>query len=244
MTLHQRAGQSRGIKARSRRSHSVRISSSRWLAYASAGAATALAGAAPTKAEIHYSGRIDATFRYDDEKTETFALDPGAFIAFEHDLSGQGLGRVYFQVHGRANAGFVGTYLGFEYASVSRLTGAGRYVSQGHFVAYEYGTMVKGNRGFYLLGQWKERGTAYVGFRFNNGAGFQYGWARVHMAGKNENFAFKVLDYAYADPGEPIKTGQRSSPLVETPNEGSLGLLAVGAAGLALWRQRRKRSSA
>lgn len=71
----------------------------------------------------------------------------GAFIAFEHDLSRQGLGRVYFQVHGRAKTAFVGTCLGFEYASVSRLTGVGRYVSQGHFVAYEYGTMVKGNRG-------------------------------------------------------------------------------------------------
>jgi hypothetical protein len=227
------------MKTRSRKTHAIRIPSSRWLAYASAGAATALAGAASTKAEIHYSGRIDATFRHDDEKTEMFPLDqPGDFIAFEHDLSGQGLGQVYFQVHGLANAGFAGTYLGFEYASVSRLTGVGRYVSQAHFVAYEFGTMVKGNPGFYLLGQWKERGTAYVGFRFNSGAGFQYGWARVHMAGKNENFAFKVLDYAYADLGEPIKTGQRSSSLVDAPNESSLGLLALGAAGVALWRQR------
>jgi len=232
------------MKTRLRRNHAAKVSTSRSLAYASAGAATAVAGVASAKAEIHYSGRIDATFRHNDEKTEMFPLDQaGDFIAFEHDLSGQGLGQAYFQVHALANAAFVGTYLGFEYASVSRLTGVGRYVSQGHFVDYEFGTMVKGNRGFYLLGQWKEKGTAYVGFRFNSGAGFQYGWARVHMAGKNGNFAFKVLDYAYADPGEPIETGQRSSSLAETPNEGSLGCLALGAAGVSLWRQRRKRSS-
>jgi len=227
------------MKLHSRRNPGASISTSRWLAYATAGAATALMGTASSKAEIHYSGRVDVTFGHDDEKTVTFPLDqPGDSIVFEHDLSGQGLGLAYFQVHGLANADFVGTYLGFEYASVSRLMGDGRPVSQGHFVAYEFGTMVKGNRGFYLLGQWKERGTDYVGFRFNSGAGFQYGWARVHMAGKNENFAFKVLDYAYADPGEPIMTGQRSSSLVQTPNEGALGVLALGAAGMALRRKR------
>jgi MYXO-CTERM domain-containing protein len=30
---------------------------------------------------------------------------------------------------------------------------------------------------------------------------------------------------------------------VEAPDEGSLGLLAIGAAGLALWQERRKRAS-
>ena len=51
---------------------------------------------------------------------------------------------------------------------------------------------------------------------------------------------FMLVDYAYADPGEPIRAGQTSSN--ETvPDESSLGWLAVGAAGLLAWRKRRSR---
>jgi MYXO-CTERM domain-containing protein len=80
----------------------------------------------------------------------------------------------------------------------------------------------------------------FVGFRFDSGAGLQYGWARVRMMGLPEN-AFKVMDYAYADPGEPIRAGQTSSEVNEanTPGQGSLGLLALGAVGVTLWRRRR-----
>ncbi len=88
-------------------------------------------------------------------------------------------------------------------------------------------------------GAWKKRGTGFAGFRFNNGAGTQYGWARVHMGGQNTNFAFTVLDYAWADPGEKIQPGQTSSTEANIQSEGSLGFLALGAAGVALWRRRR-----
>ena len=80
----------------------------------------------------------------------------------------------------------------------------------------------------------------YVGFRFNNGAGIQYGWARVVFSGSDEH-AFRVLAYAYADPGEPITAGQRPSD-EQAPDEGSLGWLALGAAGLLAWRKSRSRS--
>ena len=49
---------------------------------------------------------------------------------------------------------------------------------------------------------------------------------------------FWLVDYAYADPGEPIRAGQTSSNDM-VPNEGSLGGLALGAAGLLAWRKRR-----
>ncbi|MBA3650720.1 MAG: hypothetical protein H0W66_04365, partial [Chthoniobacterales bacterium] len=81
-------------------------------------------------------------------------------------------------------------------------------------------------------------------FRFDNGAGTQYGWARVRMGGQNTNFAFTVLDYAWADPGEKIRPGQTSSSTGNAPVEGSLGVLALGAAGLTVWRQRRKQAAA
>jgi MYXO-CTERM domain-containing protein len=49
---------------------------------------------------------------------------------------------------------------------------------------------------------------------------------------------FKLVDYAYADPGESIKAGQTSSD-EQAPDEGSLGWLALGAVGLFAWRKSR-----
>lgn len=232
------------MKTCSRNSHPVTIPASRWLAYAGAGAATALTGATSADAEIHYSGRVDFSFRYDDDKSMKFELDqPGDSLVFKH-ATFNGAGAAYFKAIGLGVGSFLGTYSNFSYAYVFRLHNQSRYISHGPFTrfagsGYNFGIMADSNG----LGQWKKRGTDYVGFRFDNGSGLQYGWARVQMGGQNENFAFTVLDYAYADPGEPIKTGQRSSSLVNAVDEGSLGLLAVGAAGLALWRQRRKRGS-
>ena len=88
--------------------------------------------------------------------------------------------------------------------------------------------------------RWHGKGTDFVGFRFNNGSGNQYGWARVHMDGADSNFSFTVADYAWADLGEPIKYGQTmSSSSADIAKEGSLGLLALGTAGVAFWRSRR-----
>ena len=88
---------------------------------------------------------------------------------------------------------------------------------------------------------WGHGGTGYVGFRFNNGAGIQYGWARVKMT-TGLKHGFKVLAYAYADPGEAITAGQRPSD-EKAPNEGSLGWLGVGAVGLLAWRKSRSRTA-
>ena len=47
-----------------------------------------------------------------------------------------------------------------------------------------------------------------------------------------------MIDYAWADPDERIKTGQTSSrrKSLSAPASGSLGLLALGASGLIAWR--------
>ena len=91
-------------------------------------------------------------------------------------------------------------------------------------------------------GQWQDPGVGFVGFRFNSGAGIQYGWARVRMAGSDKNNAFKLIDYAYADPGERIRAGQKSDNEMVT-DEGSLGWLAAGAVGLLAWRKSRSRTA-
>jgi hypothetical protein len=49
------------------------------------------------------------------------------------------------------------------------------------------------------------------------------------------------VDYAWADLGDSIKTGQKSSheTTEAVTKSGSLGLLATGASGLKAWRQQK-----
>jgi MYXO-CTERM domain-containing protein len=233
------------MKTRSRKNRALTIPTSRWLAYAGAGAATALAGASSVEAEIHYSGRVNVEFPPDEYKSVTFALDqPGDSIFF---VRGQESAD-FFGVRCPKSGAFIGSDgSGFEYYFVFRIRNQNRYISAGPFSAAglgnfgAFGTMIKGDRGS-LDWRWNRRATGFVGFRFNNGAGNQYGWARVRMDGPDSNFSFTVLDYAWADLGESIKPGQTSSSAnSDVTEESSLGLLAAGAAGVALWRQRRRR---
>ncbi len=68
----------------------------------------------------------------------------------------------------------------------------------------------------------------------------EYGWARVKTSGA-PNYRFRLVDYAWGDPGDRIRTGQKSSAgnTVDAVTEsGAIGLLALGAAGLVAWRKR------
>jgi hypothetical protein len=62
--------------------------------------------------------------------------------------------------------------------------------------------------------------------------------------------AFILRDFAYGDVGDRIRAGQTSSSEMVpqesndiAPQEGSLGALALGAAGLLAWRKRRSRAA-
>ena len=93
------------------------------------------------------------------------------------------------------------------------------------------------------VGQFDQAGVGFIGFKFNNGSGDQYGWVRIRMATSHPiDHDFWLVDYAYADPGEPIRAGQTSSNEM-VPEEGSLGGLALGAAGLLAWRKRRSQAA-
>ena len=55
-------------------------------------------------------------------------------------------------------------------------------------------------------------------------------------------FRYVIKDYAWGDPGDTIAAGQRKSfdeKVSVIPEAGSLGLLALGAAGLEAWRNAR-----
>lgn len=92
-------------------------------------------------------------------------------------------------------------------------------------------------------GFWSQAGVGFVGFEFNNGGGKQYGWARVRTRGP-PSYAFVVEDYAWGDPGDAILAGQtESEPAAQVPASGSLGMLALGGAGIAAWRRARSRDT-
>jgi hypothetical protein len=185
-------------------------------------------------AEIHYSGEIrQVVYAYPRSTSNVlFPLTSGASLQFVHGLSEYRKGAAWVEVRG---------------ANVNSIRGAGEqalklrpdvYVSAGNFVS----------RGLIFLAfhsatgdPWGHRGPGFVGFKFDVGKGVQYGWARLQMIGAPVN-AFKVIDYAWADPGESVTTGQKSESSDQAgavPESGSLGLLALGAVGLMAWRRQR-----
>jgi len=74
--------------------------------------------------------------------------------------------------------------------------------------------------------------SGYLGFEFTDSTGLHFGWAYLSLdphatTGVLSEFAYDTI------PGQAIEAGQTS-----TPEPGTLGLLALGALGLGLWRRK------
>lgn len=251
---------------RSRRKSIAQIPQSRWIAYAGAGAATALVGANTAEADIHYVAGVNAVFPAGSSAVQTFAMDNGAVIRFVNISTSSGGGAALFRLQGAAVSNmFRGTAAGaFRYPSNLAF---GASIAAGPFAAFNanfFATLAYGN-GF-AHSKFLSPGIGYIGFKFNGGSGIEYGWARVNMTGDIANEGpgsggsgvlsgltpkhvgpktintpgngFTLLDYAWADVGTSITAGQ-----TQVPEPSSLGLLAVGAAGLLLWRKRRAKNA-
>ena len=234
-----------------KRKSSSTITRSRWLAYAAAGAATAGGTAPHVEAEIHYSGVLD--YQFSGYANQTFPLDPkGGLLVFTHEprytystftkFGGEAKVWVFASGGGSVNGHYKKCVYDPEVFSASNVRG-GQSIASHPFVPYG-GVLATGD-GFACGGG--PRGkfvgdlTGYIGFRFNNGGGPQYGWARLRFAGYPNN-NYKLVDFAYADPGETIRAGQRTEGDAGVAQE-SLGALALGAAGVAALRRRTSRSS-
>ncbi len=216
----------------SRPGRSPLLSQTRWLAYVAAAGATAVASADTAQAEIHYSGYVHDVFDGSSRVHRDFRLSQGALLSFSQFATSSHLYDIpYFNIKGAAvsNMRRGGSYF------VSRL-GPRDPIAGGPFadglircvLATAYGG-----------GYFGEGGLGYIGFKFNGGAGVQYGWVRVKVSGAPRN-RFIVLDYAWGDPGDEIVAGQRRSAASSkpAPDEGALGLLALGGAGLVAWRRK------
>ncbi len=230
----------RCMKALKRKSAS--IPNSRWLTYATAGAASALACGHPDSAEatIHYSGPINQWIGESNHRE--FPLDQrGDSIRLRHDqvFSEQGYGgTAWFGIAGLAGAAFAGFYhpctvFPFFVSNLKR----GQVISNQQFLARPAAGLLYGSRSIACSSYHGQFNGApgYVGFKFNNGHGDQYGWARLAIRGHDH--AIALIDYAYGDVGDTIGAGQRSGH--DLPELESLAGLAVGAVGLLAWRRKR-----
>jgi hypothetical protein len=224
---------------RTRSQGQVRITSRRWAAYATAGAATALACSNTAEAVIHHFD-VNEVFNAQNVQgsyvIKQFGLQPGAYLTFLHATGplGGGFAGFYFGTLGALSAKFLGvagTFNGNPYHYVSKL-GLNQSIANGtNFLANvpgKFDALASGSG--YPNSQWVSPGTGFIGFRFDVGDGIQYGWARLDMDGARLN-SYTFIDYAFADPGQTLRAGQ-------VPESGStLGLLALGAAGLFAMRR-------
>ena len=247
---------------KSHRKHQNKINSiatDRWTAYAAAAAATGFAAAQTAEATIHYSSLIEYPFHGKKEQDKEFRFLGSSALFFKRTINYTGTHT--FSYNG-ANDHFAieaqnGSVAGFFYtcafttsvASVSNL-GKGDVISQRPF-APDGGILMTADGlgcGGGARGQFFLPGTGFIGFKFDRGQGAQYGWARIKKGFYPGN-QYELVDYAYADPGEPINAAQKNSGQAERPVEGSnrdmadivldsgsLGLLALGHLGLQAWR--------
>ena len=227
------------------------------MAYAVAGLATASGGAISAEAEIHYSGPVD--YKFDKEspgyEVHAFRLSHGAFFEGFRFVRGASDNSATLLIEGGAVSHGFRIY-SFSFArSVAAALPRGSVVSQGSFNGFSLGRLQDYACEFPTF---LEPGIYCAGFRFNSGAGMQYGWVRIKWGGCSAN-KFILKDYAWGDPGDKIKAGQKglheddtqvAPQAVKKPAavphadlQGSLGLLALGAVGLQAWRKSRSRTT-
>lgn len=207
-------------------SNPVLVKKKRWAAYAAAGVAATFAGTQSAEADITHVvvGSPAGDWTTDDDLY--FPLAGDASLNFYHP--GYGAGIAIF------NGGYFGTIVGQTIATVfryaSNLASGANISTQNFLTAPAFAILASYSGATYS--QFVNT-SGIIGFRFDGGAGTQYGWARVTALGDAPINSYVIEEYAYADVGESIAAGQ-------IPEPSSLGLLALGAVGILAGRRRRK----
>ena len=110
-------------------------------------------------------------------------------------------------------------------------------------------SMVNATAGGACSGPWSNVRNRYVGLRFLTGGKAHFGWARLSVSCNWENHMVTAVltGYAYeTTPNKPIIAGATKGPddaeptaslNTPTPERATLGMLALGAPGLTIWRR-------
>jgi hypothetical protein len=160
--------------------------------------------------------------------------------------------------------GEVGSHNGIAYvAALDRGVIIG---SNQSFISDFEANMAAVRSGYYFLhcvhyhdtyGDWVNVSNRYLGLEFQIKGKTHYGWARLSVQVGYVYIHATLTGYAYEDiAGKSIKAGQTkgaadewdeegfgpgvslTSPIPNTPQPTSLGMLALGARGMALWRRK------
>ncbi len=114
-----------------------------------------------------------------------------------------------------------------------------------------------GSSGGYSVGLWNNVSNRYLGFQFQIDGEIHYGWARLSVVQDRDKLLFptELSGYAYeTEPNKPIIAGDTGTvpendvhsgatgkifgvPQTEAKSAAALGVLALGANGLAIWRR-------
>ena len=250
-----------------RRINSLSISETRWLAYATAGAASALGVPPSAEAEIHYSGlvNIELEGHGNENHYSTFLpLTNGASLLFTEFYFTNA--SAYFLITGAQQGSALALYTSINTRVLQKLQKGDPIRSYDcsnpsvprtscwsrarHFGSVQGFPGIGGIMGYHIVGHfycYSSRSCnagGIIGFKFNTGNGPQFGWARILGPDVFHHWRYEIKEYAWADPGERIVAGQRSSTELGSVSEnGSLGLLAAGARGLELWRRVRSETA-
>jgi hypothetical protein len=237
-------------------SDSVRLRLNMYALAASAAGVGALALAQPSEAEIVYTpahvtiginqtipldlnhdGKTDFSFK---NRTDTF------------EGSGQGLLSV---VPARRPNGVWGFGTSLFRRPYAYALPAGKQVGpKVPFLSGSFVYMLYANATMGCHGSWNDVKNRYLGLRFNIKQKTHYGWARLNIScnPKNRRITAVLTGYAYETiPNKSIVTGKTKGPNglsnVAQPSPASLrapahqparlGLLAVGAPALSIWRR-------
>src|SRR5437773_5501374 len=155
-----------------RRINGLPISETRWLAYATAGVASAFGLSASAEAEIHYSGNV--SIKLAGNAQASLPLSNGASLVFENIFGGSTfLQDFYFLMKGVISGSARESFRHW----LSNLPPR-ENVSAGNFYSVacdpDHGVIFENFSDGNFEPYYGTRG--YIGFRFDTGNGAQYGW--------------------------------------------------------------------